>query len=55
MAQLVDSSVFIALERRGMRLSALAEAAADEPIAVNPHAKLRRLAAERGWQVEDWG
>jgi HAD superfamily hydrolase (TIGR01490 family) len=28
---------------------------ADEPVAVNPHAKLRRLAAERGWQVEDWG
>ena len=28
---------------------------ADEPVAVNPHAKLARLAAERGWQVEDWG
>jgi HAD superfamily hydrolase (TIGR01490 family) len=28
---------------------------ADEPVAVNPHGKLRRLAAERGWQVEDWG
>ena len=28
---------------------------ADEPVAVNPHARLRRLAAERGWQVEDWG
>ena len=27
---------------------------ADEPVAVNPHARLRRLAAERGWQVEDW-
>ncbi len=27
---------------------------ADEPVAVNPHAKLARLAAERGWQVEDW-
>jgi len=27
----------------------------DEPIAVNPHDKLRRLAAERGWRVEDWG
>ena len=28
---------------------------ADEPVAVNPHAKLRRMAAERGWKVEDWG
>ena len=28
---------------------------ADEPVAVNPHAKLARLAAERGWAVEDWG
>ena len=27
----------------------------DEPIAVNPHDKLKRLAAERGWPVEDWG
>ena len=27
---------------------------ADEPVAVNPHGKLRRLADERGWQVEDW-
>ena len=27
---------------------------ADEPVAVNPHARLRRLAAQRGWQVEDW-
>lgn len=27
----------------------------DEPIAVNPHDRLRRLAAERGWRVEDWG
>ena len=27
----------------------------DEPVAVNPHAKLRRLAAARGWRVEDWG
>jgi HAD superfamily hydrolase (TIGR01490 family) len=27
----------------------------DEPVAVNPHGKLRRLAAERGWAVEDWG
>lgn len=27
----------------------------DEPVAVNPHAKLARLAAERGWRVEDWG
>lgn len=28
---------------------------ADEPIAVNPHDKLRRLATERGWAIEDWG
>ena len=28
---------------------------ADEPVAVNPHSRLRALAAERGWQVEDWG
>lgn len=28
---------------------------ADEPVAVNPHAKLRRLADERGWAIEDWG
>jgi HAD superfamily hydrolase (TIGR01490 family) len=28
---------------------------ADEPVAVNPHGKLRRLAEERGWTVEDWG
>ena len=28
---------------------------ADEPVAVNPHNRLRRLAAQRGWQVEDWG
>ena len=28
---------------------------ADEPVAVNPHAQLRRLAAERGWAIEDWG
>ena len=28
---------------------------ADEPVAVNPHARLARLAAERGWRVEDWG
>jgi len=27
----------------------------DEPIAVNPHAKLEALAERRGWQVEDWG
>jgi HAD superfamily hydrolase (TIGR01490 family) len=27
---------------------------ADEPVAVNPHGKLRRLAQERGWAVEDW-
>ena len=28
---------------------------ADEPVAVNPHDKLRRLAKERGWTIEDWG
>ncbi|HWJ39288.1 MAG TPA: HAD-IB family hydrolase [Sphingomicrobium sp.] len=27
----------------------------DEPVAVNPHEKLRRLAEMRGWKVEDWG
>ena len=27
---------------------------ADEPVAVNPHDRLRRLAQERGWAVEDW-
>jgi HAD superfamily hydrolase (TIGR01490 family) len=27
---------------------------ADEPVAVNPHGKLRRLAGERGWAIEDW-
>ena len=28
---------------------------ADEPVAVNPHGKLRRVAEERGWAIEDWG
>ena len=28
---------------------------ADDPVAVNPHGKLRRLAEQRGWQIEDWG
>jgi HAD superfamily hydrolase (TIGR01490 family) len=28
---------------------------ADEAVAVNPHDRLARLAAERGWRVEDWG
>jgi HAD superfamily hydrolase (TIGR01490 family) len=28
---------------------------ADEPVAVNPHGKLRRLAEQRGWAIEDWG
>jgi len=27
----------------------------DEPVAVNPHGKLRRLATEKGWAIEDWG
>ena len=28
---------------------------ADEAVAVNPHGKLRRLAKERRWKIEDWG
>lgn len=28
---------------------------AHEPVAVNPHGKLRRLAEQRGWAIEDWG
>lgn len=28
---------------------------ADEPIAINPHEPLRRLAEQRGWSIEDWG
>jgi HAD superfamily hydrolase (TIGR01490 family) len=28
---------------------------ADEAVAVNPHGKLRRLAKQRGWAIEDWG
>lgn len=28
---------------------------ADEAVAVNPHARLARLAAARGWRTEDWG
>lgn len=27
----------------------------DEPVAVNPHAKLATLAKTRGWAIEDWG
>ena len=27
----------------------------DEPVAVNPHDRLRRLASARGWMIEDWG
>lgn len=27
----------------------------DEPVAVNPHGPLRRLAGTRGWAIEDWG
>ena len=27
----------------------------DEPVAVNPHDRLRRLATQRGWAIEDWG
>jgi len=26
----------------------------DEPVAVNPHDRLRRLAVQRGWAIEDW-
>ncbi|HET9336240.1 MAG TPA: HAD-IB family hydrolase [Sphingomicrobium sp.] len=28
---------------------------ADEPVAVNPHDRLKRLADQRGWKQEDWG
>ena len=28
---------------------------ADEPVAVNPHDRLARLASQRGWRVENWG
>jgi HAD superfamily hydrolase (TIGR01490 family) len=28
---------------------------ADEPVAVNPHGRLRRLADQRGWSIQDWG
>jgi HAD superfamily hydrolase (TIGR01490 family) len=28
---------------------------ADEPVAVNPHDRLARLATQRGWRCEDWG
>ena len=28
---------------------------ADEPVAVNPHDRLARLANDRGWRCEDWG
>ena len=28
---------------------------ADEPVAVNPHRRLSRLAGARGWRIEDWG
>lgn len=28
---------------------------ADEAVAVNPHDRLKRLAATRGWRVDDWG
>jgi HAD superfamily hydrolase (TIGR01490 family) len=28
---------------------------ADEPVAVNPHGKLRKLAEQRRWKIEDWG
>jgi HAD superfamily hydrolase (TIGR01490 family) len=28
---------------------------ADEPVAVNPHGRLERLARDRGWAIQDWG
>jgi len=28
---------------------------ADEPVAVNPHDRLAKLARQRGWRIEDWG
>jgi len=28
---------------------------ADEPVAVNPHGKLRRVAEQRGWVIQHWG
>ena len=28
---------------------------ADEAVAVNPHDRLLNLAAQRGWEVVDWG
>ena len=28
---------------------------ADEPVVVNPHGELRKLAEKRGWALEDWG
>ena len=28
---------------------------ADEPVAVNPHDRLKKLAGQRGWRQEDWG
>jgi HAD superfamily hydrolase (TIGR01490 family) len=28
---------------------------AQEPVAVNPHDKLLRLAEQRGWKIENWG
>lgn len=27
----------------------------DEPVAVNPHDRLRKLAEVRGWAIQDWG
>ncbi len=27
----------------------------NEPVAVNPHGRLRQLAITRGWRIEDWG
>lgn len=29
--------------------------AVGEPVAVNPDPKLKRIARERGWRIEDWG
>lgn len=27
----------------------------DQPVAVNPHGRLKRLAVQNGWEIEDWG
>lgn len=52
-----------AIERRHMSIRFYSDSSSDrpvfdwvdEPVAVNPSRKLTRLAAARGWPVEDWG